>query len=55
MIVHALATGKYPDEVLEAVDTVSKIENLSIGRLQQFTDEEQEIIKGNRNMYQPKY
>jgi len=46
MVLHALATGKYPTDVLEAVEKTSKKEGLSIGRLLQYTEDEQEIIKG---------
>jgi len=51
MIVQAVATGQYPTEVLEVVEKNSKKEGLSVGRIQQFSQEEQEIIKGNNNMF----
>lgn len=46
MILHIISTGQYPTEVLEAVKKNSQKENLKVGRLHQFSEEEQEIVKG---------
>lgn len=46
MIVSTLAEGQFPAEVMEAVEKNSKKENLSVGRLHQFTDEERKLVKG---------
>lgn len=51
MIVHAIATGQFPTEVLETIEEISKREQLSVGRLQQYTKEQQETIKGSLNMF----
>jgi len=46
MIVSTLAEGQFPAEVMEAVEKNSKKENLSVGRLHKFTDEERKLVKG---------
>ncbi|KAE9538904.1 hypothetical protein AGLY_005486 [Aphis glycines] len=46
LIAHVLATGKYPDEFLESIHRTSRKENIRVDRVQQFTKEEQELIKG---------
>lgn len=51
MIAHAVATGQFPTEVLEAIEKISKREQLSVGRLHQYTKEQQELIKGNFNIF----
>lgn len=45
MMAHVFATGEFPAKVLENVDLHSKKEGLSVGRLTQFSKEEQNIIK----------
>lgn len=47
MIVHVLATGQYPSEVLEAIDRNSEKKGIKSKRLQQLTESERESIKGN--------
>jgi len=47
MIVHVLATGQYPTEVLEAIDRNSEKKGINFKRLQQLTEPERESIKGN--------
>ncbi|CAH1737227.1 unnamed protein product [Aphis gossypii] len=47
LIAHVLATGKYPDEFLESIHRTNKKENIRVDRVQQFTKEEQELIKGS--------
>jgi len=51
LVLHVLATGKYPTDVIEAVEKTSKKEGLNLGRLLQYNKEEQEIIKGSLNIY----
>ncbi|KAL5242694.1 hypothetical protein ACI65C_010104 [Semiaphis heraclei] len=46
LIAHVLTTGQYPDEFLETLDKTNKRENIRVERIQQFTKEQQEIIKG---------
>lgn len=48
MIAHALATGQYPNEVVEAVNKNSEKENLKVGRLYQFNEEERKVVKGGK-------
>jgi len=46
LIAHVLDTGKYPDEFLESIYRTNKKEKIGVDRVQQFTKEEQELIKG---------
>lgn len=46
MTMHVYATGQYPAEVLEAVVKNSKSEGILFDRIEQFTKDEQELIKG---------
>lgn len=45
MMAHVFATGEFPAKVLETVDSNSQKEGLSVGRLTQFSKEEQNTIK----------
>ncbi|KAE9532071.1 hypothetical protein AGLY_010273 [Aphis glycines] len=46
LIAHVLATGKYPEEFLESIYRTNKRENIRAERVKQFTEKEQELIKG---------
>lgn len=48
MVMHVLATGQYPVEVLEAIDKNSEREGIKTKRLPQLTKKEQEFVKGTR-------
>lgn len=48
MVMHVLATGQYPAEVLEAIDKNSEREGIKTKRLLQLTEKEQEFVKGMR-------
>lgn len=50
MMAYVFATGQFPAKVLETVDVNSQKEGLSVGRLTQFSKEEQNIIKAG-NVY----
>jgi len=41
-----LSTGQYPDAFLETIDRTNKREKIRMNRVEQFTKEEQELIKG---------
>uniref|UniRef100_A0A2S2NK41 Myrosinase 1 n=1 Tax=Schizaphis graminum TaxID=13262 RepID=A0A2S2NK41_SCHGA len=47
LIAHVLSTGKYPEEFLEAVARNNKREKMRLDRVKQFTEDEQELIKGS--------
>lgn len=49
MVMHVLATGQYPAEVLEAIDKNSEREGIKTKRLPQLTEKEQEFVKGMRS------
>ncbi|VVC33824.1 Glycoside hydrolase family 1,Glycoside hydrolase superfamily [Cinara cedri] len=46
MILHLLAKGEYPKEVVEAVEKNSKREGFKTGRLPKFTEQEKEVVVG---------
>jgi len=41
-----LSTGQYPDAFLETIDRTNKREKILVERVQQFTEKQQELIKG---------
>ncbi|XP_060872825.1 myrosinase 1-like [Metopolophium dirhodum] len=47
LIAHVLSTGQYPDAFLETIDKTNKREKIRIDRVEQFTKNQQELIKGS--------